>query len=98
MYPQLRFIEFQSRVRINDAADCFGFFPQRVRIFRQRLQLRSAKYEIDIKVAAANIEARRIADAKAQRRVLLHPRAHFLHHVALRVITAKGGQRVAILD
>ena len=56
VYPQLRFIELQSRVRINDAADCFGFFPQRVRIFRQRLQLRSAKYEIDIKVAAPNIE------------------------------------------
>src|SRR3712207_9365049 len=72
-----------------ESSDSFFFFlmirrPPRSTLFPYTTLFRS------VCKAAADVEGRRVADARAQRRELAQAAAHLLHHVALRVVAAEG--------
>ena len=74
-----------------------AFSLQHGPVLGQLLQLRTAQHEVDVEGAAADVEAGDVADLGPHVAELAEAPPQLLHHVALGVVAAERGQRLAAL-
>src|SRR5919106_433631 len=91
---QLRLLELERGIRVEDAAELDGSAAEALPVFRQRLEVGPAQDEVDLEATAADVERGRVAHGEPEIAELAQPAPDLLHDVALAVVSLEGRERL----
>src|SRR5207245_5696033 len=95
LHAPLRAVEPQGRIGVHDATELRRAAAQPLAVVGQSHEIRSADDEVDVEGAAADVEARDVANRHPDVPELSQTLADLLDDVALADVAAEGGHRLA---
>ena len=95
LHAQLGLGEAQRRVEVLHAAQLARPFLEAAAVVVQGREVRAADGEVDVEVAAADVEAALVAHGATQVGELAQAAPDLAHHVALRVVAAECGEWIS---